>query len=143
LYDPGMIRCLLALLTVFATAMIGVGSAGVASAGPDDAGQPSCTYTLTPPRVVRVSGVDMVTATLTPYPCTGSINPNSLVVCVSAQGGDAGDQCATKAIPDMAQVFFAPYRPGTTYVSKGSGCGSVYDTTGSLCATVGPYTATL
>ena len=51
-------------------------------------------------------------------------------------------KCGFSAVPDYAEVF-VPYQPGTTYVSTGTGCGSVYTTQGSLCASVGPKTTTL
>jgi hypothetical protein len=140
-----MIRCLAVLVTVLAPALMAVCSAGVTSANPPSEGaeEPSCTYTLSSPTVVAVSGVNVVTATLKPYPCMGSTNPTSLTVCVSVQGGDSTTQCKTRNIPDQAQVYFVPYRPGATYIVTGRGCSSLYDIRGSTCTSLGPYTATL
>jgi hypothetical protein len=138
-----MFRYPTVLVGVMAMALIGFTSTDAyADAPADEAGEPSCTYTLTPPQLVQVSGATMVKATLTPHPCTGSITPNSLTVCVSAQGVDA-DQCGFSSEPNGAQVYFTPYRPGTAYYSEGVGCGSVFDPPGSICSTVGPFTATL
>lgn len=128
----------------FAIAAAGLSCAAGANAEPESDGpeQPSCNYTLSEPRVVDVSGRPMVMATLKPYPCTGSINPNSLTVCVSAQGDPSAGECGFSAVPDQAEVY-APYKPGTTYVTRGTGCASVYTTQGSICSTVGPVTTTL
>jgi hypothetical protein len=140
-----MTRCVTAAVSVLSTAALMLGLAGAASADPSSDGspEPSCIYTLTSPQLVQVSGVTMVTATLAPYPCTGLINPNSMTVCVKAQGDSTNGKCAFEAKPIPAQVYYAPYRPGTTYVSTGSGCGSVFTAEGAVCATEGPKTATL
>ncbi|BBX17203.1 hypothetical protein CRI77_10905 [Mycolicibacterium duvalii] len=124
--------------------LAGIGWAAAATASPPTEGaeQPSCVYTLSTPRLVDVSGTTMVTATLTPYPCTGSINPNSLTVCITPEGTPTAGTCGFSAVPSRAQVFVA-YKPGTSYVVRGTGCGSVYTTQGSLCSTVGPFTTTL
>jgi len=135
-----MIRCLAAILGVSSAAVVSLAFAGSTSASPPS--EPSCTYTLSPPELVQVSGRTMVTATLAPFPCTGSINPNSMTVCVSPEGGETTGQCGFEAKPIAARVY-VPYRPGTTYVSTGRGCGSVYTAEGSICTEVGPRTATL
>jgi hypothetical protein len=117
---------------------------GVAQATPpDDGAEPSCVYTLSKPFVVDVSGRAMVSATLDALPCTGSILPNSKTVCVELQGSGTAPLCAYQPGYPLAQVYFAPYRPGGTYVSTGTGCGSVRPTFVSVCATQGPFTATL
>src|ERR1700686_1062194 len=141
---PGMTRCVTAAVSVLSTAVLVLGFAGPASADPssDASPEPSCTYTLSSPQLVQVSGVTMVTATLAPFPCTGSINPNSMTVCVKAQGDGTNGKCAFGAKPIAAQVSYASYRPGTTYVSEGRGCGSVFTAEGSVCSSVGPKTAT-
>ena len=122
--------------------LVGLG-AGAASAEPTGDGQASCVYTLSKPFVVDVSGVKMVSATLKSLPCAGHILPNSQTVCVEPQGGGTAPQCVNKGGYELAQVYFAPYRPGTTYISTGTGCGSVGPTMVSACATQGPYTAKL
>jgi hypothetical protein len=143
LYYPGMIRSFAVLAASVATVLGGVALATTAAATPSDgATDPSCVYTLSTPQVVQVSGVPMVTATLKPYPCTGSINPNYLNVCLKAETNAGAGTCGFSAVPSMAEVFL-PYKPGTTYVASGTGCGSVYTTQGSLCSSLGPFSTTL
>jgi hypothetical protein len=138
-----MNRCLPAVVSSFALALAGVGHASIATASPpsDGGDSPSCVYTMSAPQVVSVSGVAMVTASLKPFPCTGHISPNSLTICIEAQGSGP-PQCAFRAVPEKAEVF-VPYKPGTTYITNGTGCGSVYTTQGSICATVGPTSTIL
>jgi hypothetical protein len=63
-----MIRSLMVLAAAVALTL--TGTVGVASAEP---GPPqACSYTLSPPHVVQVSGTDVVTATLASYISTGS-----------------------------------------------------------------------
>jgi hypothetical protein len=139
-----MIRCLAVVVSSLTTALAGFGFAATATASPpsDDADSPSCVYTMSTPQVVSVSGVAMVTATLKPFPCTGHINPNSLTICIAVQGSSTAPQCAFRAVPEMAAVF-VPYKPGTTYVATGTGCGSVFTAQGAICASVGPKSTTL
>jgi len=138
-----MSRCPGVVVSCLAIALTGLCfPAPVSADTPALTGEPSCEYTLSQPQVVQVSGTSMVTATLTPYPCTGSINPNSLTVCVSPQPSSSAGTCGFSAVPDRAEVFI-PHKPGTTYVATGRGCGSVYTTQGSICTTVGPVETTL
>lgn len=135
-----MIRCL-AILGSCAVGLTGIGLAPTATAAPPP-DEPSCVYTLSRPQVVSVSGTAMVTATLKPFPCTGEINPNSLTVCLNPQGSSSPGNCGFSEVPSEARVF-APYKPGTTYVTTGTGCGSLFTTQGSICSTLGPVTTTL
>lgn len=139
-----MNRRLAVVIGIVTLSLAGAGWLPTAAATPPPAtaDEPSCTYTLSTPQLVQVSGTTMVTATLTPYPCTGSISPNSLTVCVTPQHNPTAGQCGFSAVPTKAQVFVA-YKPGTTYVTRGTGCGSVYTTDGTICSTVGPDTTTL
>ena len=142
-----MIRCPSPIVSVlsFIVVVAAVGAAGPAAADPrnEPSPDPSCVYTLSAPELVSMSGVLMVTATLAPLPCTGSINPNSMTVCVSMQGESSDGQCVQESKPIPARVLFAPYRPGMTYESTGRGCGSVFTLEGAICTSVGPKTATL
>jgi hypothetical protein len=123
---------------------IGLGGTVPARATPTDDQQPaSCVFTLSKPFLVSVSGVTMVSATLKSLPCTGDILPNSQNVCVELQGSGAPSQCDLQNGYTMAQVYFAPYRPGATYVSTGTGCGATGAMMLSVCATQGPFSATL
>jgi hypothetical protein len=137
-----MIRCLAVVASCF-TALAGLVCAPTAVASPSGGGGgPSCVYTLSTPALVQVSNTTMVTVTLTPYPCTGSINPNYLNVCLKPAADPSAGKCGFSAVPDHAEVF-VPYKPGTTYIASGTGCGSVYTTQGSICETVGPRNTTL
>lgn len=140
-----MTRCVKAAASILSTVLMVPAFSGTASATPSSDGspEPSCVYTLSPPQLVQVSGVTMVSATLSPLPCTSTTNPNSMTVCVRAQGDVSNGDCAFEAVPTTARVYFTPYRPGTTYESTGRGCSSVITAEGSVCSSVGPYTATL
>lgn len=142
--EVDLVKRVVPLAVACVAALAGFGSAGAAQAAPPtDGEQPSCVYTLSKPFVVEVSGRQMVSATLDALPCTGSILPNSKTVCVQLQGSDAAPLCKYVPAYDVAQVYFAPYRPGSTYVSTGTGCGAVRPTFVSVCATQGPFSATL
>lgn len=139
-----MIRCLAVVVGCFATVLAGLAATTTAAAAPppDEQDERSCVYTLSTPQLVQVSGSTMVTATLTPYPCTGSINPNYLSVCLQPEQNASAGSCGFSSIPSYAEVF-VPYKPGTTYVATATGCGSVYTEEGSICSTVGPKSTTL
>lgn len=118
-----MARTFAAISTVLAMAFGGVFCAALADASPSN-GSGQCTFVLQRPKVVQVSGVNFVYATMAPGPCTIEANPNSSVVCVSVEGSESTGQCATTNGPSPAVLYFA-YRPGATYVVKGQGCSSV------------------
>ena len=128
-------------LTIFAAsvALTVAGTASVASAEPSTA---ACSYTLSPPQVVQLSGANMVTATLVPAACNRS-QPYLLVACIQLQGSDGPGQCAQGTGTLPAQVYYQPYRPGATYTSSGRGCASTGNPPRSICQPAGPYTATL
>jgi hypothetical protein len=125
-------------------------SAGSAAAAPtDQSGEPSCSTTLSLPQRIEVSGTTMVTATLSAYPCSGSVTPVQQTACLKMQTNDSTKQCESATGTLDAQVYFAPYHPGMTYVSTGRSCGVVmsHETTvrriSKVCTDVGPQTATL
>ena len=129
-------------------AVVGVASTFVLSAlvGAGGAqGEPfppgtSCSYTLSLPEVVQVSGQAMVTATLTPDGCSGAIRPYVTVVCV--QGADP-QICSQARDAAPAQVY-VPYRQGVTYTSSGRGLGTLFnDMAEPNWQLVGPLTAVL
>jgi hypothetical protein len=136
-----MIRCVAAVVSTFALACGGLTAAVSATATPLTE-EASCVYTLSRPQVVAVSSALMVRATLSPFPCTGSINPNYLSVCLSVQGASSAGKCGFTALPSYAEVF-VPYKPGTTYVTSGTGCGTVFTPQPPICSTVGPVSTTL
>jgi hypothetical protein len=132
-----MIRSLLLLI---AAAVLPVGgTAALAGAGPAPS---TCTYNLSPPQVVPVSGTDMVTATLSTGACDQSTTYLS-VACLQEEGSPGPPRCGHNNGLLTAQVFYAPYRPGATYVSTGRGCASTGNPPQSVCTPVGPVAATL
>ncbi len=112
---------------------------GVAGAQAD---QSPCDYTLTAPHVVQVSGTDMVTATLSPAGCDQAVT-YSTVACVQRQGAPGPGRCAQNTGVLVAQVFYAPYEPGATYVSTGRGCANSGNPPQPQCEPMGPLSTTL
>ncbi len=136
-----MRRRLLALPALVTSVLAVTATASPANAEPNQ--PPTCSFTLTPPHVVQVSGADMVAATVSMAGCEGLAAPASSVACVQAEGSDTAEQCVEGKGLLPAQVYFTPYRAGTTYTSTGRGCAVVTAPPSSTCQTVGPLTATL
>jgi hypothetical protein len=132
-----------AVMVIGVLSAIAVAGAGAAQAQPVPVPPPGpCKFTLSPPQVVQVAGVDQVTATLTPAECVAPFSPKYGVACIHIQGGEG--RCVQSRGRDTAQVYFEPYRAGTTYVSSGRGCGGVFsDATDPFCQVLGPVNATL
>jgi hypothetical protein len=127
------------LMLLIAAAMLPVaGTSAVAVAEPP----PTCTYNLSPPQVVDVSGTEMVTATLAPGACDRS-NAYLSVACVQMEGNPGPPKCEQNNGVLTAQVFYAPYRPGATYVSTGRGCANPGNPPQPVCTPVGPVSATI
>ena len=117
--------------------------AGVAHASPsDDDGTGQCTFVLSQPKVVQISGLSLVSATMRPGPCTIHATPNLSVVCLSATGSGTQGECASKNGQEPAEVRY-PYQPGTTYVVRGQGCASTFVPPYTLCQDFGPTQITL
>ena len=115
-----MVRMLAVGWAVLALAIPDVCYAGISHASPtDDPGR--CNFTLTPPRVVQVSGVSYVQATISAGACTLHAYQNMSTVCLSIEGDESSGQCATRNDPNAAVLYYV-YRPGATYVEKGQGC---------------------
>lgn len=136
IYDPSMVRSL--MLLIAAATLPVAGTAAVAAAEPP----PTCTYNLTPPQVVDVSGTSMVTATIQPGACERS-NVYLSVACLQKQGSPEAPKCEQNNGIVPAQVFYAPYQPGATYVSTGRGCANTGNPPQPVCTPVGPLTATI
>jgi hypothetical protein len=136
IYDPGMIRSLTVLVAAVALPL--VATAGVATADPAS----PCDYTLSPPQVVQLSGSTVVTATMSPAGCDQS-NVYLSVACLALQGSDGPGRCEQNAGPLAAQVYYAPYTPGATYVSTGRGCATAGNPPQPFCRPAGPITVTL
>jgi hypothetical protein len=135
IYDPGMIRSLTYLI---AAATLPLASTAIAVAEPP----PTCTYNLSPPQIVDVSGTRMVTATISPGACERS-NVYLSVACLQMQGSPGPPKCQASNGVLPAQVFYAPHEPGATYVSTGRGCANTGNPPQPVCTPVGPFTATV
>ena len=134
-------RSLTAVLAGLSMAFIVGYPADVAHASPsgdDDPGQ--CSFILTPPKLVQVSGLTLVSTTLGPGPCTMHASPNSSTVCLSVAGSQG--ECASKNGPDPAVARY-PYQPGTTYIVRAEGCASLFAPPYTLCQNFGPTQFTL
>jgi hypothetical protein len=134
-YHQQMIRSMVLAVTV-AFALAG---AVPAKAEPPP---PPCSYTLSGPQVVQLSGTNVVTATLSPAGCNQSVG-YLMVACVQLQGSDGPGQCAQQNGILTAQVFYQPYRPGATYIATGRGCANTGNPPQQVCQPMGPFTATL
>jgi hypothetical protein len=127
-------------VTLSATSWAAAGTASPAGAEP--AGEPVlCTYTMSDPQVVDVSGTPMVSATLAPAACTGTAKPTFSQVCLSTR--DSVGWCAELPGYTTARVYFSPYTPGTSYTAKGRGCATQLQPPTEFCSSVGPRTVTL
>jgi len=142
-----MIRLFGALLLAFvAISPIGVYFAASADASPPG-GSGQCSFVLSPPKVVSLSGTNYVTATADVAACTLHAHTET-TVCISVEGSDSAGQCATEYTPN-APVAYYPYRPGATYVAKGQGCTDIMEGTASpaspstVCQDISPTRATL
>jgi hypothetical protein len=116
------------------------GAVAVANAAPDN-GSIRCNFTLSAPSVVTVSGTQMVTATVSPADCTGTANPKSSQVCIATF--DSVGRCKLASGYETAQVYFAPYVPGTSYIAKGFGCAGLSTPSTAICSSVGPKAGVL
>lgn len=126
-----MLRAPALASTILAMALSGVCSGGISNASPEDSsGQ--CTFGITPPTVVPVSGVSYVYATLRPGPCTLHAYPNSSTVCLSIAGEDSAGQCAYQGGPNGVEIYVV-YRRGATYVETGQGCANTNGPPFTLC----------
>ena len=115
------------------------GSAAMARAEPSP---PPCSYRLSPPQVVQLSGTNAVTATLSPAACDRSV-AYLTVACGQLQGSDGPGQFQQQNGILTAQVFYQPYRPGATYIATGTGCANTGNPRQPVCQPMGPLTATL
>jgi hypothetical protein len=114
-----MIRSLGAFSVFLAIFPAGVYCAGTSAASPP-AGSGQCSFAMTTPNVVKVSGVDYVTATISRGPCTVHSHSEA-TVCLSVEGDGSPGQCATEYDPITPMVYY-PYRHGATYIATGQGC---------------------
>ena len=115
------------------------GSTAVASAEPSPS---PCSYRLSPPQVVQLSGTNAVTATLSPAACDHSV-AYLTVARGQLQSSDGPGECQQQNGILTAQVFYQPYRPGATYIATGRGCANTGNPPQPVCQPMGPLTATL
>jgi hypothetical protein len=133
-----MSRPILVVGVALSAALTTLAGGNVARAEPP----PPCSFALSPPQVVQVAGVNMVTATVAPARCGSPASPFLSVACL--QGDDLATQCTQAHGSDTAQVY-APYRAGATYASTGRGLGSWSGQSNPTpdWQLLGPYVATL
>jgi hypothetical protein len=126
-----------------AMALTGAWPAAVSTASPSNESEPEqCAFVLTPPTLVRISGVNFAMATVKPGSCTMHASPNLSVVCLSLQGDDSSGQCAHENSADPAVIYYT-YRPGATYVLTGQGCANLFVPPYTICQDFGPSRYTL
>ena len=128
-----------ALAAAAVTALAFGSPAAVAGAEPASGG---CNYTLTPLRVVNVSGVDMVTTSITIGACDRAVTYQT-VACIQMAGASGPGQCVQSPGIVPAQVYYQPYQPGATYTATGRGCASKGNPPQRYCQESGPVTASL
>jgi hypothetical protein len=137
------LRSAIALAAALGSILGGVGQVGASHASPsDDDGAGQCSFVLSPPKVVQLSGVSLVEATLQPGPCTIRATPNSSTVCLTAAGSGSQGQCASGTGHVPAVVRY-PYQPGSTYVVRAEGCAGRLEPPSTLCQNFGPTQVTL
>jgi hypothetical protein len=124
------------------TAAVALALAGTAAVAHAEPNTTTCSYTLTPPRVVQLSGTDVVTATLSPAACDQAETYLS-VACIQLQGSDGPGQCTQGEGILPAQIFYQPYRPGATYIATGRGCSNKGNPRQPFCQSAGPLAAAL
>jgi hypothetical protein len=141
-----MIRSFGALSALLAIFPIGVYYSGPSAASPPG-GNGQCSFVLDGPKVVNVSGVNYVTATVHPGSCTLHAHTEA-TVCLSVEGDSSAGQCGSGYDPTPAVVYY-PYRPGATYVVKGQGCTDTLQgsdspaTPATICQDISPSRVTL
>jgi hypothetical protein len=131
------IACAAALMVL----VLGVGEPGVGFASPSDPSA-QCAFTLDPPHVAKLNGTDVVVARVVPSTCPASTTPAESVVCLSASSDDSSGRCARNPGVAVAQVSY-PYRAGTVYTARGTGCTATYQPPAKMCRPVGPVVAAL
>ncbi len=136
-YDPEMIRSL--MVGVFTVALSCASVTATAAADPDE---PPCSFTLSAPHVVHVSGTDMVAVTMSPSNCDGG-TPYQSIACVELQGNAGPENCVQNNGLLTARAYYSPYQPGATYVATGRGCSTSGNPPEPVCEPSGPLTATL
>ena len=133
------------------SAFLAISPIGLYCAGSSVASPPSenghCSFVLEGPKVVNISGVNYVTATVHAGSCTLNAH-TAATVCLSVEGDDSTGQCGSENDPLTAVVMY-PYRPGATYVVKAQGCMDIMEGSNSpatpttVCQDIAPARVTL
>lgn len=131
------------VIRISAAAVVAAAVAILVPPTPTAAAEAACDFRLTPPRLTQLSGMTVVTATVDPAGCRVAAAPTLSVACLQMQGSQVAERCAQTEGPGTAQVYYAPYQPGATYVSSGRGCASAGNPPTSQCQTTGPLVVTL
>lgn len=84
----------------------------------------------------------MVSASVGPGACNRA-EPQLQVACLQLVGGTTTPVCVQAEGPSTAQVNFAPYTPGASYVATGRSCANAGSPPVTFCRAAGPITATL
>lgn len=138
--SSGMSRHALVFVVAIVTVLSWVSGPNLAHAGPP----PPCSFTLSPPHVVQISGVNTVTATVAPDVCGPPATPAKSVACLQVQGGEGVTHSYPSDGSGSAQVFLEPVVPGATYVATGRGCSAwIGQPPAPDCQLLGPYSAKL
>jgi hypothetical protein len=136
-----MIRVLSAVACV-ALSLGLTGGVGVPTAGA--APPPPCGFQISPPEIIQVEGVSVVTTTVSPDVCfapPAGLSQN--VACIQMQGSNTGATCAQSRDTGVAQVY-VPLVPGSTYTATGRGCPKwMGQDVAPNCQILGPVDATL
>jgi hypothetical protein len=141
-----MIRLFGAISAFLAICPIGLYCAGSSAASPPGENV-HCSFVLEGPKVVNLSGVNSVMASVHTGSCTLHAHTES-TVCLSFEGDDSAGQCGWGNDPLPAVVYY-PYRPGATYVVKGHGCADIMEGTASpaspttVCQDIAPTRVTM
>lgn len=85
---------------------------------------------LSRPKVVELSGVKYVTASVEPSRCQLEAQLNYSTVCLSLVGEDSPGQCA---ILNRSVPADYTYRPRATYLVNGQGCADSYQPPQTVC----------
>ena len=145
-YANLMIRSFGALSAFLAICPIGVYYAASSAASPPG-GTGQCSFVLEGPKVVNISGVNYVTASVHAGSCTLHAHTEA-TVCLSVDGSDSAGDCGSGYDPQPAVVYY-PYKPGATYVVKGKGCTDTMQSSDSpatpatICQDISPSRVTL
>jgi len=123
-YANRMIRSVGTFSAFLALCPVGLYYAGSSAASPPSENG-HCSFVLDGPKVVNVSGVNYVTASVHAGSCTLHAHVDT-TVCLSVDGGDSAGQCGWGYDPNAAVVYY-PYRPGATYVVTGKGCTDILE----------------